>query len=330
MQPTAFLDSERPSDLRPLCQGSQCYIHTGRFAGHAVAVKSLANRSVQSSVARQEFVDEINLLSRISHDHIVSLYHYYEEEVVTPVTRPVMVLELLQGGTLRQHLDRKRPFNEKAFSKLRYLRIARELADALDYMHNRFAADCVLIHRDLKPDNIGFSSSGSLKIFDFGLCVAVPRRSESGVDIDSETSLHETYVMTGKTGSPRYMAPEVALSLPYNKSVDIYSFAIILHETITGYPWFRGVPLTEFHEMVAVQKRRPGLEYDEYGRALYLHPRLCTLLTTAWSAAIAERPCAKDVLAIVTEVEAEYQDRNEKKLFIQKLLKSVLRRKDPI
>jgi len=77
-------DADKPSKLIPMCSGSQCYIHTGQFGNVSVVVKSIANRSVQSVVARQEFVDEINLLSRISHPHIITLLHYYEEEITTP------------------------------------------------------------------------------------------------------------------------------------------------------------------------------------------------------------------------------------------------------
>jgi serine/threonine protein kinase len=54
--------------------------------------------------------------------------------------------------------------------------------------------------KDLKPDNIGFTSDGQLKVFDFGLIAIVKRR---------ESLSTEAYEMTGKTGSPRYMAPEV-------------------------------------------------------------------------------------------------------------------------
>lgn len=74
--------------------------------------------------------------------------------------------------------------------------IAHDLATAFKYLHGM-----QILYRDLKPDNIGFDVRGDVKIFDFGLARQLPRgRLADG-----------TYRMTGDTGSPRYMAPEVAL-----------------------------------------------------------------------------------------------------------------------
>lgn len=61
------------------------------------------------------------------------------------------------------------------------------------------------MHRDLKPDNIGFSSSGAAKLMDFGLAKIIHRTIRCG---------SVKYSMTGETGSPRYMPPEVAMSQP--------------------------------------------------------------------------------------------------------------------
>jgi serine/threonine protein kinase len=136
--------------------------------------------------------------------------------------------------------------------------------------------------------------------------------------------------MTGQTGSPRYMAPEVSLSQPYNESVDVYSLSIIIHEIITGFPSFRGIPLVKFQEMIVKENQRPGLDYDEYGRALNLHPRMRALLASSWSSAMNERPPIEEVLTTLSEIEAEYKKRDEDKPQILKLWKNTFREKDPI
>ena len=70
----------------------------------------------------------------------------------------------------------------------------------------------------MKPENIAFTIDDNVKLIDFGLSTCVKKRM----------SLNDVYQLTGNTGSLRYMAPEVALKLPYNEKVDVYSFGIIL------------------------------------------------------------------------------------------------------
>jgi len=119
------------------------------------------------------------------------------------------------------------------------------------YLHDEADANKVILHRDLKPDNVGFLAEGSLQLFDFGLATSVPRQptsseskgddSSGGGDSSSSCAgggggcvglgsgvVLPRYRMTGHTGSVRYMAPEVATDMPYNQAVDTYSFAMIL------------------------------------------------------------------------------------------------------
>ena len=102
-----------------------------------------------------------------------------------------------------------------------------------------------LFASDLKPDNIGFSADGTLKLLDFGLCVCVKRR----------TTTAEAYQMTGMTGSLRYMATEVAMCQPYSEAVDIYSFGIIAYEMYTGVAPFSGMYMSSFLESCLLKPR---------------------------------------------------------------------------
>lgn len=118
-----------------------------------------------------------------------------------------IVLERLDGGTLTQMLgydtrirDRRRRFwRKKNFSYSDVLKCARSIASAMTYCQQEAIPDCMVLHRDLKPDNIGFTLNGTVKVIDFGLAKIVEHGSVESTD---------TYEMSGETGSLRYMAPE--------------------------------------------------------------------------------------------------------------------------
>ena len=76
----------------------------------------------------------------------------------------------------------------------------------------------------MKPQNIGFTADKKLKLFDFGLAVCVNKK----------LTADDVFEMTGNTGTLAYMAPEVALRKPYNEKVDVYSFAILLWQMLSG------------------------------------------------------------------------------------------------
>jgi len=95
--------------------------------------------------------------------------------------------------------------------------VAYDICSALNFMHKNN-----IIYRDLKPDNIGFDVRDDVKIFDLGLAAEMrPSARVDGTDY---------YKLTAESGSPRYMAPEVALGKPYNHLIDVYGFALLLWE----------------------------------------------------------------------------------------------------
>lgn len=97
-------------------------------------------------------------------------------------------------------------------------KIAQQLVHALYYLHSRR-----IIHRDMKPQNILISSSGIVKLCDFGFA-----RSMST----------NTIVLTSIKGTPLYMAPELVQELPYNHTVDLWSLGVIIYELFVGQPPF--------------------------------------------------------------------------------------------
>lgn len=125
----------------------------------------------------------------------------------------------------------------------------------------------------MKPDNIGFTAEGKLKLFDFGLVTCVKARS----------STSQAYDMTGYTGSLRYMAPEVALRLPYTEKVDVYSWAIVVWQMARDRIPFKGLNRDEFFQLVVADGERPKLDKT-------WPPAFSDLLTQCWHKEPLRRP----------------------------------------
>lgn len=117
-----------------------------------------------------------------------------------------------------------------------------EIISALEYIHQRG-----VIFRDLKPNNIGFLGN-QVKMFDFGLSRELPM---------IDPSAH--FEMSGKVGTLRYMAPEVATRMPYGMSADIYSFAMVSYEILSLEKPFNGWTRDMHANLVCIQGHRPDL-----------------------------------------------------------------------
>jgi serine/threonine protein kinase/Tol biopolymer transport system component len=211
--------------------------------GRDVAIKVLPAAFMSNANRRARFEREARVLASLNHPNIGAIYGVEEGDGVRAI-----VLELVEGETLAERLTRG-PLPVK-----QALRIAREIADALDAAHEHG-----VVHRDLKPANVGLTRDGTVKVLDFGLAKLATGQADQSVDdsLDVPTgSLVDT--RAGMVlGTPAYMSPEQARGERIDKRTDIWAFGCVLFEMLTGHTAFQGSTSTEI--LTAILERDADL-----------------------------------------------------------------------
>jgi serine/threonine protein kinase len=166
------------------------------------------------------------------------------------------------------------------------LQVATEIATALEYLHeNR------IIYRDLKPGNLGFCpKTGQVILFDFGLARRLPEETFKVVN--------DTYKMTGKVGTYRYMANEVARGRTYNELADVYSFSMVFWHLLALEKPFKTMNKQVYNVLVTRGGERPPID-SHWPRAI------SQLLKKAWSPDICDRPSMTEIIALLKGVMME-------------------------
>ena len=192
------------------------------------------NREVAIKTSREQFNErferEARAVAALNHPNICHLYD---------VGPNYLVMELVEGETLKGPL----PIDEA-------LKIADQIALALEAAHEKG-----IIHRDLKPANIKITPEGVVKVLDFGLArIAVA----DSLDQDNSPTLLEMPTEAGTIlGTASYMAPEQARGKKADKRADIWAFAVVLYEILTGKRLFPGAAAGEI--LAGVLKDEPDL-----------------------------------------------------------------------
>jgi serine/threonine-protein kinase len=169
-----------------------------------VAVKVLHAALADDAGFLRRFGAEAQMAASLHHPNVVAVYDWGEDDT------PFMVLELLEGGSLRSLLDRG-----DRLSPAQAAAVGRQVAAGLDYAHARG-----LVHRDVKPANLLFDEHGTVRVADFGLARAL---AEASWTEPAGTVL----------GTARYAAPEQVRGIVDARS-DVYSLALVLVEAVTG------------------------------------------------------------------------------------------------
>ena len=281
------------SDVKFIGAGEFCSVYSAHLDDGKiqVAIKMLKDNKIDSPTAARDLEFEMHLMSRMDHRNILKCIGT-SEFGQTP-HRQFIALEMIRV-TLHDALPPSplpdgsstlaRSSAVKRWPMLRALHRSLELALAMRYCHDEAFLTYQLLHRDIKPKNIGLMDDGRLVVFDFGIARLMPC---------TQRHLEEGSAMTGICGSLRYMAPEVALSKKYNHKSEVYSFAIVMWEMLALRRPYEGVTQETFARLVCgPDGRRPPLDKkwpDE----------LRKLLTRCWDPEFAKRPDFAEVVDVM-------------------------------
>ena len=194
-------------ELQEFLGGGMSHVYRARdtVIGRTVAVKVLTKEGCADPETKARFLAEAQMAGNISHDHVLHIYDFGEDEH----QRPFLVMEFLRGEDLRHAMQ-----NGHAGDLRNRLNIALDIARALEYIHT-----VKIVHRDIKPENVHISDTGVVKLMDFGIAKA-----------EGMTLTRAGYVL----GTPFYMAPEQVMGREITPQVDVYAFGMMLSEMITG------------------------------------------------------------------------------------------------
>ena len=198
--------------LEVLGTGGMAVVYKARChrLNRLVAIKILKDDYTQDEEFRRRFQAESQAVAMLSHPNIVSVY-----DVSSSDDADFIVMELIDGITLKQYMEKKGVLNWKET-----LHFAIQIGKALEHAHSRG-----IIHRDIKPHNVMVLKNGSVKVTDFGIARVMSK---------SNTLTKEAL------GSVHYISPEQAKGGRVDNRSDIYSLGVVMYEMMTGRPPYDG------------------------------------------------------------------------------------------
>ena len=210
----------------------EVYRATDTKLDREVAIKVLPPAFAQNKERLARFEREAKVLAQLSHPNIASVFDFDQDDGAW-----FLVMECVEGDDLSVRLK------QGALSVEESLAITRQVVEALEAAHAKG-----IIHRDLKPANIKVDPEGRVKVLDFGLAKALDSSTASestSYDEDSPT-ITDAFTQPGTIlGTAAYMSPEQAKGKSVDQRADIWAFACVLFECITGQRAFPGSDATD-------------------------------------------------------------------------------------
>jgi len=234
----------------------------------SVALKVLTANVTSDPDALGRFKREVDIIAELEHPYILPVYDFGQVD-----DNPYIVMRYMGGGSLFQRL------RDGNLSQPELLRLLRQVAEALDYAHARD-----VIHRDLKPGNVLLDESGNACLADFGLA----KTMAGSRDLTATGSI---------LGTPAYMSPEQARGDKLDARSDIYSFAVVVYEALSGQ-----LPFLAKTSMEYIQKHLTEAPPSIVTVAPSLPPAVGDVLRRAMSKERSRRPARASQL--IDELEA--------------------------
>lgn len=209
-QPDSYDKKAQYKFGRTLGAGTYGIVREAECNGERYAIKIILKKNVKGN--ERMVYDEMVLLQRIKHPHIVRFHDWFESK-----DKYYIVTQLATGGELFDRICEYGKFTEKDAA-----RTIREVLEAVDYLHYNN-----VVHRDLKPENLLYltkAPDSSLVLADFGIAKM----------LDSNEA-----VLSTMAGSFGYAAPEIMLKQGHGKPVDMWSLGVITYTLLCGYSPFR-------------------------------------------------------------------------------------------
>ncbi|MEV4348118.1 Stk1 family PASTA domain-containing Ser/Thr kinase [Actinoplanes sp. NPDC049596] len=219
--------------------GGMAEVHRGRDLrlGRDVAIKMLRTDLARDATFQERFRREAQNSAALNHPAIVAVYDTGEEISSTGEKQPFIVMEFVNGRTLKEVLAQ-----EQRLPVRRALEIIADIDAALEFSHRHG-----IIHRDIKPGNVMITQNGQVKVMDFGIARALA----SGATTMTQTS--------AVIGTAQYLSPEQARGESVDARSDVYAAGCVLFELLVGHPPFVGdSPVSVAYQHVREDPKAPS------------------------------------------------------------------------